>query len=72
MFEIVHKEKSDAILKYVFKWNTTRDNLYEFKTTSDFAKKVKDHTILGKSFYESIGIINKSYYIFIDLAVLYK
>ena len=60
MYEIVDKEKSDAILKYVFKWNTTRDNLHKFEPTSDFAKKVKDYTVLGKSFYEVLGVIDKN------------
>lgn len=57
MFDIVHEEKSDAILRYIFKWDTTRSNLHEAVCTSKFAQKVKDRIISGDDFYSSLGIL---------------
>ena len=57
MFEIVSFEPSDAILRYVFKWNTTRENLLEAVAESTLAKKVKEIVLSGDSFNEAMGLI---------------
>ena len=57
MFEIVSSEPSDAILRYVFKWNTTRENLLEAVAESTLAKKVKEIVLSGDSFNEAMGLI---------------
>lgn len=59
MFKKISREKSDAILKYVFKWDTRRHNLHEVESTSDFSKKVKEHIYNDKDFYSVFGIIEK-------------
>ena len=59
MFYIVSSEKSDAILKYIFKWNTTRENLKDMDAVSGFAQKVKNRILSGNDFYESYGILKK-------------
>ena len=58
-FELIEKEKSDAVLRYVFQWDTTRENLQQFVCTSGLAKKVKDHVLAGNDFYEVFGAIEK-------------
>jgi len=59
LFEIVSKEKSDAILGYVFKWKIERRSIRETAPTSSFAKKVKERVLSGGDFYENIGVIRK-------------
>lgn len=59
MFEHFHSEKDDAILRYVFKWNTARYNLDNFPATSSFAQKIKEHIKSGKDFYSALGVKDK-------------
>lgn len=59
MFEIISEEESYAIVKYVFTWDTTRENILEKEAVSSFAKKVKDAILSGETFHETIGIIKK-------------
>ena len=56
MFNKISFEKSDAILRYVFKWDSNRDNISRLEPTSSFAKKVKDFVLDGTDFYEVFGI----------------
>lgn len=58
MFEIYNPEESYAILKYVFKWNTTKENLNSCVATSSFAKRIKEWVNDGKKFYSSLGVID--------------
>ncbi|MBQ3556303.1 MAG: DUF5596 domain-containing protein [Oscillospiraceae bacterium] len=59
MFDIVHEQPSDAILKYVFKWDTTADSLAETPAASGFAKRVKERRLAGEMFNESLGILKE-------------
>lgn len=59
MFQKFHKKKDDAILRYVFKWNTTRMNLRNAVVTSSFADKVQKHILGGKDFYSAYGVMDK-------------
>ena len=59
MFDRFHKEKNDAILRYVFKWDTTRQNLENAEPTSSLAVKVKGHIKNGKDFYTAYGVIDR-------------
>ena len=59
LFEMISDEKSDAILKYIFTWDTTRDNLPERECTSSFSKAVNGKVLSGEYFNESVGIIRK-------------
>ena len=59
LFNIISSSPSDAILKYIFTWDTTRENLIGKQGTSSFAKSVKEHILSGGTFYESTGIIIK-------------
>ena len=57
LFDVVHEDPSDAALRYVFQWNTTKENVGEMECTSSFAKKVKERAMAGRDFYVSYGII---------------
>lgn len=61
MFDIVHKEKSDKTLKYVFDWSATRENLSQFPCNTELAKKVKAHALSGKDFYRTYGILKENF-----------
>lgn len=58
-FEPAQKEESYLMLRYIFKWNTTRLNLADFAAKSGFAAKVKEQVLSGKQFYEVTGVIRK-------------
>ena len=55
MFNIELKEESDAILKYMFRWNTTRRKLKREIAVSSLAEKVKKEALNGRVFYEAVG-----------------
>lgn len=58
MFKFVERKKSDAILRYVFKWNTTRNNVGGTAAPSGFAEKVKRRVLSGGDFYEALGVLD--------------
>lgn len=55
LFRIVDREESDAVLKYVFRWDTTRDNLLQQIPRSSFAEQIKAAIQAGMVFYEALG-----------------
>ena len=57
MFDTVHIEKSDAILRYLFRWDTTRYNLKLASPYNGFTEAVKRHAIQGGEFYEVLGVL---------------
>jgi len=57
MFAVLYEEKSDAILRYVFRWDCTREMLPQMPCSSGFAKKVKELTLAGQEFHVSYGVI---------------
>ena len=59
LFEVVAEEKSDAILGYVFKWKTYREDMKNCVCNSGFAEKVKERIKNGGDFYENLGVIKK-------------
>ncbi|MBQ3134371.1 MAG: DUF5596 domain-containing protein [Oscillospiraceae bacterium] len=59
LFDIVHQQPSDAILKYVFKWDTTAERLAETPAVSGFARRVKERRLAGEMFNESFGILKE-------------
>ncbi len=59
LFKPVLKEKSDAIIRYTFKWNATRQMLKGLAPVSSFTQKVKKHIMAGGEFFEVTGIVNK-------------
>lgn len=59
MFTKLDKDESYAILKYTFKWNTRRENLHNFISTSSFCEKIKTRIDNGGKFYQGFGIIKR-------------
>ncbi len=55
LFTKVYKEKSDAILRYTFAWDTTGDNLAGREAKSTLAQRIKEHYLSGGDFYEVYG-----------------
>lgn len=59
IFRVVEKKQADDIIRFVFGWDATRDNMDMWNCRSGFAKTVKDCIANGKVFYESRGLIAK-------------
>ncbi len=59
LFTIVRADKSDAILKYVFYWNTTRYMAKKLPCATSFAKAVQQRVRADGDFYESLGYFAK-------------
>ena len=57
MFDAVHVEKSDAILRYLFRWDTTRSNLEFAVPYNHFTEAVKGHVMQGEECYEVLGVL---------------
>ena len=56
-FVNIENDDSDAILRYVFKWNTTGRNLKYAPVLSKFAESVKRAYMDGVQFHETYGFI---------------
>jgi hypothetical protein len=56
-FDVVKTQVSDSILKFVFRWNTSRVNLRHALCVSPFAKKVKAYAMSGKYFFFTTGVL---------------
>ena len=56
-FAELEREKSDAILKYVFRYDATRETLSHFEATTSLSQAVKNAALRGEPFYEVFGYI---------------
>ena len=59
MFQIQSEEPSDAILRYVFRWDTNRENLMDMPCSSSFARQVREAYAKKLPFHEGYGSIQK-------------
>ncbi len=57
LFETVKQEESDAILRYVFRWNTNRFSVKFVPAYNAFSEGVKQAILSGKKFYEVTGYL---------------
>ena len=57
LFDITERKKSDRIFRYIFKWDSTRDNINNAFCKSKFAELVKARALAGGDFYEALGIL---------------
>lgn len=60
LFQLRQNDVSDALLKYIFRWDATRKNLHDFPANSSLAKKVKRAIEDGQIFHETLGVIPKN------------
>lgn len=57
LFEKISKEKSNALLGYLFRWDTNEVNLPNAACRSAFAQKIKQAVLEGEQFHEVLGVI---------------
>lgn len=57
LFTVVREDPDNAALRYVFKWNTTKENVGEMDCTSSLARQIKERSLGGQDFNVSYGII---------------
>lgn len=57
LFETVAKEESEAILRYVFRWNTNSFNVKYLPSYNSFSEAVKQQILNGIKFYEVTGYL---------------
>ena len=55
LFTVAQNDTSDAIFKYIFRWDATRDTLEQFEPQSKLAAAIKPYALNGGTFYESLG-----------------
>ena len=55
LFTPVQSDESDAVLKYIFRWDATRETLPDFEPQSRLATAAKSHVLNGGTFYETLG-----------------
>ncbi len=60
LFETVERKESYEILRYIFKWNSTKDNIKLAVCKSGFAEKIKECVMAGGVFYEVLGILKNN------------
>ncbi len=59
LFDVVHNEESNDLLRYMFRWDITPETLANAEPISGTAAKVKDRVLAGESFQMSFGVIEK-------------
>ena len=59
MFDIVDRDESWDLIKYLFAWDTTPLNLKYRHPTSSLAAKIQKAVLSGEKFYSSLGVIEK-------------
>lgn len=57
MFYRAQNDDSNALLRYIFRWDTNEINLKYAYSSSAFAEKVKSAVLKGKVFHETLGVI---------------
>lgn len=58
-FDIIEEEPADDIIRYVFRWNSTRDSLLSEEPENSFAKAVKEKALKGGVFFIGYGILKE-------------
>ena len=59
LFKKVHEDDSLALIRYIFRWDTTKENLPHSVCNSSFAEKIKKAVMKGETFHETFGVILK-------------
>ena len=55
LFTVAQNDPSDAMLKYIFRWDATREKIAEYEPQSKLAAAVKPYILDGGLVYESLG-----------------
>ncbi len=59
MFTLQESNPSFTMLRYIFRWDTTKENLASVVPCNAFGEKIKNAVLGGVQFYETKGIIEK-------------
>lgn len=59
MFTVIREDKADDIIRYVFRWDTTRRQVKNLYCPSSLAKKVRERVLADGDFFASYGYIKK-------------
>jgi hypothetical protein len=59
LFNRISRKESSSIIKYLWRWDTTPENLIYEAPTSSLASRVKEDFLDGKTFYEALDILKK-------------
>lgn len=54
-FTVVQNDRSDAMLKYVYRWDATRERVAGYEPQSKLAAAIKPYILAGGAVYESLG-----------------
>ena len=57
MFVRIKNYDSNALLRYIFRWDTNEINLRYAYSSSAFAEKIKAAVLKGKTFHETLGVM---------------
>ncbi len=57
LFTKVYSIQKNALIKYVFRPGTTRENLADAVCTSGFARRIRDAVLAGEQFHETLGFL---------------
>ncbi len=57
LFTKVYSIKKNALIKYVFRPGTNRENLADAVCTSGFARRIRDAVLAGEQFHETLGFL---------------
>ena len=57
MFTRVKNDDSNALLRYIFRWDTNEINLKYAVSRSTFADKIMAAVLKGRVFHETLGVI---------------
>lgn len=59
LFDVVHNEDSNDLLRYLFRWDITKETLPDAVPISSTAARVKERVLAGESFQISFGVFEK-------------
>lgn len=59
LFDKISTENSNALLRYLFRWDTTEINLPDAVCKSSLSQKIKKAVLEGEQFHEVLGVIPK-------------
>lgn len=57
-FDVVGAREDDAILRFLFPWDTDREKLPGLSCSTAFTRAIKDAALDGAKFYVAMGVIN--------------
>lgn len=57
-FDVVGAREEDAILRFVFQWDTDREKLPGLTCPTEFARVIKEAALGGAKFYVAMGVIH--------------